>query len=376
MQRDATRWLGVLMLALCASLPADAATLVNGGTVSGAIGMAGGLDSHVFAANAGENVWLRIVDTGNSDFQPKMTVYGPGGTLIGSDYDSDVGKLEFTIASSGTHTVVVSDAVGTHTGTYTLYHVRVPGANEGGQLINGGAGAGTIDLGDLDSYTFTANAGESIWMRIANTGSSVFQPKVTLYDPAGARVASGYSSQVGDVTYTPLISGVHTVVVSDTVGTHAGDYKLNLAIAPRASEGGTLFDGASKVDAIDLGDLDSYTFSANGGESIQIRISDTSASVFFPKITLYGPGGGYLTSVRGDIEATLSRQLTQAGNYTVVVSDSGNGNAQSGSYSIVLTGAGGSEPDTSGDVPLPLWALALLAGLLGEGLRRGHRLPG
>jgi len=124
----------------------------------------------------------------------------------------------------------VADGTNTkdQTGNYDLYFVHMPGANEGGSLINGGVISNVIDLGDLDSYTFTANTGEGVQIRVADTGSNNFYPKITLYDPNGAYIAHNIGQNVASISYTATAPGTYTVVVADGTNTkdQTGNYDL------------------------------------------------------------------------------------------------------------------------------------------------------
>ncbi|NJN48007.1 MAG: peptidase, partial [Candidatus Competibacteraceae bacterium] len=149
---------------------AHAVSLINGGVISDAISTPGELDSYTFFANAGESVQIRVADTSNSAFRPRVFLYRPDGSEVTNTNDFSVAQIicpsgKCTIDATGTYTVVVADWT-SNTGTYDIYFTRAPGANEGGALINGGVISGQIDLGELDSYTFFANAGESVQIRV------------------------------------------------------------------------------------------------------------------------------------------------------------------------------------------------------------------
>jgi len=207
---------------------ASAASLVNGGHVSGAISTVGGQDSYTFTATAGENVWLRIADTSNSAFYPRITLYGPTGAYITYDNDGSVAGFTHTATTTGTYTVVVSDDSGNYTGNYNFYFVRVPGANEGGSLGNGSLRTDKIDLGDLDSFTFSVQAGGQVQLTVTDTSNSSFYPNITLYGPTGAYITYNNDGSVAGFTHTATTTGTYTVVVSDNTGSYTGDYTLQL----------------------------------------------------------------------------------------------------------------------------------------------------
>ena len=95
-------------------------------------------------------------------------------------------ELALTATNSGTYTVLMADSnFGDFggTGAYRLYFAQFPGAfvvpsgDEGGSLTNGGNHDGTIQVGDLDLWSFTANAGDRIVLRgAALTTTSNFYP--------------------------------------------------------------------------------------------------------------------------------------------------------------------------------------------------------
>ena len=350
---------------------AEHGALINGGHVSGTLDV-GDLDSYTLTASAGENIRLRVVDTEGGALYPRVTLYRPDGSYVTYGNNSTVGVLDHTATVSGTYTVVISDESTGHaaTGPYNLYYVRTPGAAEHGPLVNGGHVSGSLAVGDLDSYTLTASVGENIHLRVVDTEGGALYPRVTLYRPDGSYVTYGNNSTVGVLDHTATVSGTYTVVVSDESTGHAasGPYNLHYARASGANEHGPLYDGQARVEQIELGDLDSYTFTANPGNTISLRVTDISANALYPRVTLYRPDGSYVTYAQGPNEGTLTHNATIAGVYTVIVSDHSTGHAATGNYALLLTGAGDPPPPVGGDgdVPLPLWALVLLAGVFGR----------
>src|SRR5438552_2044627 len=87
----------------------------------------------------------------------------------GGVYDVSMTNQALT---AGTYTVVVSAIFAKQDGAYTLSLAQVPApitvltGDEGGTLTNGVATTGTIALGDLDIWSFTANAGDGLMLRM------------------------------------------------------------------------------------------------------------------------------------------------------------------------------------------------------------------
>src|SRR5262249_51920847 len=152
--------------------------LANGGAHNGTIQI-GDLDLWSFTASAGDRVVLRIGElTNTSYFNPWLRVYGPNGLLIGDtgagSYETAV-EVALTATNSGTFTVLVTDSTygrNDGTGAYRLYYSQFPGAfvvpasDEGGALANGGAHNGTIQIGDLDLWSFSASLGDRLVVRV------------------------------------------------------------------------------------------------------------------------------------------------------------------------------------------------------------------
>jgi hypothetical protein len=91
---------------------------------------------------------------------------------------------------------------------------------------------GTIELGEIDSYTFVANAGEAIQLRFVDTYAGAMVPLVALYDPAGKLVDYNYSGTVATLSKTAPSTGTYTVLVYDgSSGSAAtGNYEVSLTV--------------------------------------------------------------------------------------------------------------------------------------------------
>ncbi|MEM7309386.1 MAG: hypothetical protein AAF682_22070 [Planctomycetota bacterium] len=315
----------------------EGGALVNGGSVDGSLGL-GDLDSFTFSINAGEGFQIRLVDLNGTPLYPRMTLYSPSGAYVTYDADYTVPAINSTAAFSGTYTLVVADGTSSHDeiGDYRLYLVQAPDANEGGALINGGRLSGTLELGDLDSYSFSIQAGEGFQIRLADIGSTNLYPRMTLYSPSGAYVTYDADYTVAAINATASFSGTYTLVVADGTSSHdkVGDYDVYFVRAPGANEGGALLNGGVLSDALDLGDLDSYTFTATAGQGFQIRLVDVESTGVYPRITLYAPAGGYVTYDADYTVAAINATASFSGTYTVVVADGTSSHDKVGAYDL------------------------------------------
>ncbi len=293
--------------------------LPNGGAAVGTL-TKGDLDSYTFVAAVGEGIQLRLVDVNATTFYARTRIYGPTGALVSDDWGPDVALTSFAAPASGTYTVVVADYYGPGTGNYEVHFTRAPGADEEGALVNGGLRSGALTKGDLDSYTFVANVGERLHLRLADVDGTSYYTRLWLYGPTGALVTNAWGPEVADLDVNAPASGTYTVVVADYYGTGTGNYELHF-VRIGANEHGELVNGGVREETLTRGDLDSYTFTGNVGDSVQLRMTDTTGAALYPRIFLIGPTGALVTSAWGPDVATLNATLAASGTFTVVATD-------------------------------------------------------
>jgi hypothetical protein len=345
---------------------------LNAGTIS-----VGDLDAWSFTATSGDSVVVRVGQlTSTAYFNPWLRIYGPDGTLVGSGaIAGDVAEeVVLTATNSGTYTVLVSDGnySGYYgTGTYQLNYLKLPGGyavspgDDGGPLTNGTLNVGTISVGDLDAWSFTATNGDSVVVRVGQlTSSAYFSPWLRIYGPDGALVGSGAiaGDVAEEVALTATNGGTYTVLVSD--GNYAGyygtgTYELNYLKVPGeyvvspGEDGGTLTNGTLNVGTISTGDLDVWSFSATNGDSLVVRVGQlTTADYFSPWLRIYGPDGALIGSspIAGAIDQEVELTATNSGTFTVLVSDGNySGYYGTGNYALSLAQAPGAVFASPGD---------------------------
>ena len=287
--------------------------LENGGKRTDSL-VAGDLNSYSFVADSGDSINLSV--SGDNSFW--MELYAPDGTNIAQT--SNLISLN-SLAQGGIYNVVIRSYYAHQTGTYDLHYTRAPGAEEFGELLSGSMRDGNITAGDLDSYYFEVDSGDSINLTVAGDISYWLE----LYAPDGSNIAQ--SSAL--ISLNSLAQGGrYTLVVRSYYAHQTGDYKLQYSQAPGAVEMGTLIEGASRTDSLIAGDLNSYSFHANGGDSINL-----SASGDIPVwLELYAPDGSNIAQTSNLISLN---SLAQSGEYTVVIRSYYN--FQTGTYDLHYT---------------------------------------
>src|SRR6185295_10834044 len=95
--------------------------------------------------------------------------------------------------------------------------------DDGGPMTNGVMQLGTVLTGDLDLWTFSANSGDALVVRIGElTDTNTFTPWIRLYGPNGKLLDSGFGALAGEVGATATNSGTFLVVASDGNGAFNG----------------------------------------------------------------------------------------------------------------------------------------------------------
>ena len=341
-----------LLIAFLLALGANGAhgqtVLTNGGNHDGAIA-AFQTNSWTLSANAGENIFLRL---GSVGYRPLIRLFAPGGVEVASDNGAGGGRdayIAYTATNSGTFTVTVQANTSGQSGPYTLRYAKVPGAfivpagDEGGPLTNGGNHAGTNELGDLDLWTFAANAGETIFLRL---GSVNYRPNIRLFEPGGQQVASDNSVSGAEdayIAYAATNNGTFTVLAEAHAYGASGTYTLRYAkvpgafIVPADDEGGPLTNAFQHTGSIELGDLDMWSFQVCRASVLSLTCEELSTTgIFNPRMHLFGQGGALLAVAEDAALAVIVYQPTNSGLFTLIVDGGNSGNT--GTYRLTGTG--------------------------------------
>ena len=341
------------LLALLASTALNAFaqnTLTNGLTYQGNLSSPTSAQSWTLKAQAGDHISLTVAKlTGGASFNPQLAATSPSGSFLGAASGTTAARLDLQADLSGTYTVSVTDAQQTGSGNYQLRLAQVPESfivstnDEGGPLTNGATHLGTITTGDLDMWTFTANAGERIVLQAAKlTGGAVFTPQLELFGPDGARLAANSAGTAVRVDAQAPSKGTYTVIVSALSPDGTGTYQLQFfhvlgpLIIPAGDEGGPLTDGVAQNGTITVGDLDPWTFTANVGDKVSLQLTKVSGgATFTPQLELFGPSGERRNAGQGSTGTTFDTLIDVPGTYVALVSDAGQSGA--GTYTLNLS---------------------------------------
>jgi len=354
-------FLGLLAAVFSADTARAQGPLTNGWTHTGLIGVGGEVDSWTFDANVRDTIVIRVGEiTQTNNFTPRIRLMNPLGIQQVVDSGPVVVGIAATATNTGTFTVMIDGVAANATGAYRVTLLKAPGAfavapgDEGGPLTNGVTHTGNIDVGDVDVWTFSANAGDNLTLRMGElTAGGTLTPGLWIYGPNGAQLDFfGSSTVAAEVSVRATNSGTFTVAVADFNAGSAyggiGGYRLTLAktgspvvISP-GDEGGPLTNGFTYTGNIDAGDIDVWTFTANAGDNIFVAMGESVAGgALTPALWLYGPNGAPLASYgSSSVAAEINTRATNSGTFTVVAGDFSNGYAGSGAYRLTLVKTG------------------------------------
>ena len=215
--RTTVSGLASTLFLLLGPLCSQAQQIGCGRTINSSIGFAGQTDTYTFTAKAGETV--TILALGQS-LNAVGDVYSPAETRIGSATNNFTGPLNLT--TSGTYTIRVHADNSVATGAYGISLTFLTGRC-GTPLIWGLPASNTVaSLAEVDSYTFSGNAGETV---VISASGSNFSAAAFVSGPTGTIFANWVN---GTTTLHLAITGTYTVGIYSFYIGGAGSYSGSL----------------------------------------------------------------------------------------------------------------------------------------------------
>jgi len=157
---------------------------------------------------------------------------------------------------------------------------------------------GTINLsGELDSYTFSGEADDTVIIRMVDVPSSNFISYIRLYRPDATILCEGNNPTGGlaELICTLDASGVFTILVGDYYGDKVSDYRLYLQRLNNPGMTNPISYGYTQIASIDLEtELDTYLFTGAMSDTVTIRMLETPSSNFLSLVRIFRPDGTLL----------------------------------------------------------------------------------
>lgn len=341
----------LLVLSTTAAPASGQQKLAPGEAVEGDIDTKGANEKYIFIAEGGETIAVTagLVDPSKSDLYPHVTIIGPQGRELGSQYGKPGLSLTLRTKRSGTHAVVVADRYNQHTGRYRLIMHRAPAPGDANDrstyLTNGRTHEAELAHGSMHLYRYEARAGDHLHVVMANTDeASKAHPSLLIIDPHGRPLEDGYGPTGGVARSVRAVhSGVYHVLAGERRSDEATAYRLTLAAAPGDEDAPA---GDYKVlrydqrvsSTLNAGEIDIYRFQGVPGVRVRLTVGHTgqASNTNALQVRFYDPHGWPVDQGSEkvfDTEALETEPLYAKPYHVVVYGDDGNA---SGDYQIAL----------------------------------------
>ncbi|MGI8806942.1 MAG: hypothetical protein ACR2KK_03700, partial [Acidimicrobiales bacterium] len=329
-------------------------TVSNGVPAAGAgnIETPGAVDTYTFTGTAGQKVFVDYITPSACGLNWRLT--GPANATVFASRGICSDPGQFTLATAGTYTITVdTSTTSSATGTYSFRITNVPGPQSftyavGNTVSNGvpAAGAGNIETpGAVDIYTFTAPAGQKVFVDYLTASSCYLNWR--LMGPANAPVfaSRGICSDPGQLTLATAGTYILTVD-TPTTSADTATYSFRITNVPGPQSftyavGNTVSNGVPAAGAGNIetpGAVDTYAFTGTAGQKVFVDyISATTCSFYW---RLIGPANATVFASRGICADPGQLTLPAAGTYTLTV-DTPPTSSTTGTYSFRITNVPG-----------------------------------
>lgn len=138
-----------------------------------------------------------------------------------------------------------------------------------------------LSAAELDSYTFTASAGDELLVRVG-TASGDLRPNLRLYRPDGVVACTNSSpySPLVEISCRLPVGGTHRLEIGGTQSVQTGSYGLQIErLNPPANARPLTLAQTTSGAILSAAQLDSYTFSVNSGDRLVLRMGVSSGTL-------------------------------------------------------------------------------------------------
>ncbi|MGH9842869.1 MAG: pre-peptidase C-terminal domain-containing protein, partial [Blastocatellia bacterium] len=225
-----------------------------------------------------------------------------------------------TLPATGLYTILVRDFNLNRAGNYAV-NLQFTTGRCGTSISCGQTLSRNIDsIARQDTYTFNGNAGEAV-----NVGavavSGVLAARAEIYSPSNTLIGANGFGNTNTGSLTLPATGTYTILVRDFNLNRTGPYAINLQFTTGRC-GTAIACGETKTgrNIASIAQQDSYTFSANAGEAVNIAAVATSGELA-ARLELYSPANTLIGANGFGNTNTGSLRLPATGVYTILVRD-------------------------------------------------------
>src|SRR3954451_2308416 len=301
------------------------------------------VDRFTFNGVALEIVHISVGNEGGTNFNPVVTLIGPGGPVVSCATISS--NADCTLPASGAYTVQVVDGSSNGTGTYSVHLQRLTADRRcGGSIacdVPVTSTLGTAARADTNLHSFSAAANERVHVSIGNQGGTNFNPFFRVLAPTGA-VVSGCSFTNSNVDCLLPVAGSYGVEVLDGSFDGTGTYSLHIQrLTAEFRCGGQARCGTAltpaALGAVARADSDLWSFGGVIG-SVNIAFTNLGGTAFNPVWRVVSPTRTTTSGSTFSARPLAPCALPSDGSYAVEVLDSSFDGP--GRYALTVSGPG------------------------------------
>ncbi len=207
---------------------------------------------------------------------------------------------------------------------------------------------------EVDIYTFNADAGDVVIIRMQADGSTI-QSKIQLTGPGISQSDVGYTTEAARIGAVQLAGGAYIISASDEGSNNSGAYGLSLQII-KSSCAQPIACGATLNTSFGLNtELDAFTFFGTTCDTVLITMTGSTGALH-ESLWLYAPNGSLIASsiVTTNAASALLNvplYLYGGGDYIIVTSETEGDNT--GAYTLSLNCTGPPATLSLHQVPIP-----------------------
>jgi hypothetical protein len=337
--------------------PTAAVPLPIGTPLSATLATPAELDTYTFAGEAQQTVVLSMA--GNSPVHPQIRIYRPDGALQCSEYSyGSIADTVCVLPTTGIYTILATAFNTPDTGSYSLSLQRIAPPVGATTLDAGVTATSTLTIpGQLAIFAFNGAANEPIYLRMGALQTTL-QPLIRLFADDGVLVCSA-SSYAHAIDAGPCLlphDGMYTVLASAFVTPLTSAFGLTMQRLAQPGHAQTLyFNRAQRGTLATSAALGTHTFTASGGSSIRLRMTEMTPDLN-PAIQVFSADGTRLCiqTSYGAYAEIATCVLPSDGVYTVLASSRDD---STGGYELhlsCLTGTCGALTPPDEHIYLPL----------------------
>ena len=236
-----------------------------------------------------------------------------------------------TLSLGGSYAIHVADTSHDATGTYSVHVQRLTAAQRCGSSIgcdtSSTATVGSTALADSNLHSFSALAGERVYIAFRGDSVASFNPVWRLISPAGTPVTGCSTFTTASQDCTLPSAGSYAIEVQDSNIDGSGTYHVNVQRLTAGQRCGTsLTCGVAQSNTVgtpNRADSNVHTFTGIGGQSVNVTVGNASGTAFNPVYRLLMPDGSPSAACGAFAAAgTRACALSVDGSYAVHVVDS------------------------------------------------------